>query len=158
MLYQDKNEDVKGAHPEKETKQEQTDRLKGQLKRNADKLREAREKEEYWRSIGQIQEDMMEDQKEWQPIPVQEGEEAWKKNERGWEKSFESALDETLAEVKAMLMEKNTSYGNSLLDPVRAFSKASVADRIGVRLDDKLSRMIKGEGFPGDNDKRDMLG
>jgi len=80
MLYQDENEDVKGAHSEKETKQEQTDRLKGQLKRNADKLREAKAQDAYWKRVGEIQEDMMEEQKEWQPIPVQEGEEDWKSN------------------------------------------------------------------------------
>lgn len=44
-------------------------------------------------------------------------------------------------EIKEMLLEKNRKYGDSALNPVRLFSKASATEQILVRLDDKLSRL-----------------
>ena len=46
--------------------------------------------------------------------------------------------------LKEMLLEKNKAYGNSAMDPVRIFSKASKREQILVRLDDKLSRLARG--------------
>lgn len=43
-----------------------------------------------------------------------------------------------------MLISKNRAYGNSVLDPVRVFSKAGAKEQILVRLDDKLSRLSRG--------------
>lgn len=54
------------------------------------------------------------------------------------------AIAEECDAVKAMLLEKNANYGNSALDPVRIFSKASAVEQILVRLDDKLSRLKRG--------------
>lgn len=45
----------------------------------------------------------------------------------------------------AMLIEKNIANGNSALDPVRCFSKADTIEQINVRMDDKLSRLMRGE-------------
>jgi len=56
------------------------------------------------------------------------------------------------------LQAKNRSYGNSVAEPVRVFSKASPAEQMAVRMDDKLSRMLKGKEYPGDNDKYDLMG
>ena len=47
--------------------------------------------------------------------------------------------------VEKMLLEKNRNYGNSALDPVRIFSKASTIEQIRVRIDDKLSRLYRGK-------------
>ena len=43
--------------------------------------------------------------------------------------------------VKALLLAKNRKYGNSALEPVRIFSRATPVEQILVRLDDKLSRL-----------------
>jgi hypothetical protein len=43
--------------------------------------------------------------------------------------------------IKAMLLAKNRRYGNSALEPVRIFSRATPVEQILVRLDDKLSRL-----------------
>lgn len=43
--------------------------------------------------------------------------------------------------VVKTLIEKNQSYGNSALDPVRVFSKSNATEQIKVRIDDKLSRI-----------------
>ena len=47
----------------------------------------------------------------------------------------------TCDEIKGVLLEKNRKYGDSALNPVRIFSKASASEQILVRLDDKLSRL-----------------
>ena len=43
-------------------------------------------------------------------------------------------------QVANMLVRKNASYGNSALDPVRIFSRASPIEQLRVRIDDKLDR------------------
>jgi hypothetical protein len=60
--------------------------------------------------------------------------------------------------IKDMLIEKNKSYGDSALDPIRIFSKASSDEQIKIRIDDKLSRISRGSEFYGDNDLDDLIG
>jgi hypothetical protein len=60
--------------------------------------------------------------------------------------------------LKEFLIDKNNSYGNSALDPVRIFSKCDNVEQLMVRIDDKLSRFARGSEFPGDNDIDDLLG
>ena len=61
-------------------------------------------------------------------------------------------------DTAVFLCQKNGSYGDSALDPIRIFSKADSIEQIKVRIDDKLSRLTKGTGHPGDNDTLDLLG
>jgi hypothetical protein len=60
--------------------------------------------------------------------------------------------------VKALLLEKNTRYGNSALDPVRIFSKSEPVEQIRVRIDDKLSRIARGTGKETEDVEQDLLG
>jgi len=60
--------------------------------------------------------------------------------------------------IAHMLIEKNIAYGDSALDPVRVFSRATPIEQLHVRIDDKLSRMMKGTDYPGDNDIDDLIG
>jgi len=60
--------------------------------------------------------------------------------------------------IAQMLIEKNISYGDSALDPVRIFSKANPIEQLHVRIDDKLSRLMKGTEMVGDNDIDDLIG
>jgi hypothetical protein len=64
----------------------------------------------------------------------------------------------TCHEIAHMLIDKNISYGNSALDPVRIFSKADPREQLHVRIDDKLNRLMKGTEYPGDNDIDDLIG
>lgn len=64
----------------------------------------------------------------------------------------------TCHEIAHMLIKKNIAYGNSALDPVRIFSKAGPREQLHVRIDDKLSRLMKGTDYPGDNDIDDLIG
>lgn len=60
-------------------------------------------------------------------------------------------------QIRNMLLGKNQAYGNSALDPVRVFSKASPVEQILVRLDDKLSRISRGEDL-GEDTIQDLIG
>lgn len=61
-------------------------------------------------------------------------------------------------EVAHMLIRKNIAYGDSALNPVRIFSRADAREQLHVRIDDKLSRMMRGTDYPGDNDIDDLIG
>ena len=61
-------------------------------------------------------------------------------------------------ELCAMLIGKNQSYGNSAAEPVRIFSRSGPLEQIMVRIDDKLSRLMRGSSYPGDNDIDDLTG
>lgn len=61
-------------------------------------------------------------------------------------------------EVSDMLIKKNRSYGNSVADPVRIFSKMNPIDQINVRIDDKLSRLMHGKEYAGDDTEFDLVG
>lgn len=61
-------------------------------------------------------------------------------------------------DIKNMLIEKNKSYGDSAVDPIRIFSKTDNLEQIKVRIDDKLSRISRGSEYYGDNDLDDLIG
>jgi len=71
--------------------------------------------------------------------------------------TFAARLDRELDAVREMLLEKNAAYGNSALDPVRVFSDASPSEQIKVRLDDKISRIVRGKAA-GEDVETDLLG
>lgn len=64
----------------------------------------------------------------------------------------------TCDDVKAMLIRKNKLYGNSALEPVRIFSKASAYEQILVRLDDKLSRLRAQQSDEDEDVISDLIG
>lgn len=71
---------------------------------------------------------------------------------------FAESLRNVMVDIENLLLEKNAAYGNSALDPVRIFSKASAKEQLLVRIDDKLSRLIKGSDFQGEDTAADLLG
>lgn len=70
----------------------------------------------------------------------------------------EESIAKICDEIKQLLVEKNRSYGNSALDPVRIFSHSDSQEQINVRIDDKLSRFARGKEYQGDNDIDDLIG
>ena len=48
-------------------------------------------------------------------------------------------------EVENVLLAKNAVYGNSALDPLRVFSQADAVEQLKVRIDDKISRLVRGD-------------
>lgn len=69
-----------------------------------------------------------------------------------------AAIWSTCHEIAQMLIDKNIAYGDSALDPVRIFSKVDPVEQLRVRIDDKLSRLMKGTEYVGDNDIDDLIG
>ena len=61
-------------------------------------------------------------------------------------------------EIMEMLIEKNKSYGDSALSPVRIFAKSDNIEQIKIRIDDKINRVKNNQGFAGDNDIDDLIG
>lgn len=64
----------------------------------------------------------------------------------------------TCDRIKAMLLEKNRRYGNSALDPLRAFSRADPVEQLKVRIDDKLSRIARGATDDDEDTVLDLVG
>lgn len=73
------------------------------------------------------------------------------------ERPFDIDVHAVLDEVGAMLVAKNQAYGNSALDPVRVFSKASANEQLKVRIDDKISRLQRGSDA-GEDTILDLIG
>ena len=71
---------------------------------------------------------------------------------------FAIQVAEVLCEVQAILVEKNVAYGNSALEPVRVFSRASAEEQLLVRIDDKLSRVMRGHEMVGEDTITDLIG
>lgn len=71
--------------------------------------------------------------------------------------SVESLIREECAAIADLLATKNRAYGNSALAPLRIFSRASAAEQLLVRIDDKLSRLARGSDA-GEDVALDLLG
>lgn len=73
--------------------------------------------------------------------------------------SFPFAVERVLDRIQKVLIQKNRAYGNSALDPVRVFSRATTDEQLLVRIDDKLSRIAKGRDDLDDEDViEDLIG
>ncbi len=57
---------------------------------------------------------------------------------------FTNDLNDVLKEVRTLLIQKNKSYNDSALSPIKLLSKASVRERLFIRIDDKLNRLVSG--------------
>ncbi len=71
--------------------------------------------------------------------------------------AFIAEVQSVLNKLSDMLIQKNDAYGDSALNPVRIFSKAATSEQILVRMDDKLSRLARGQAA-GEDVIQDLLG
>lgn len=78
--------------------------------------------------------------------------------ERTGPRPFEDLLIEELERIQAMLLAKNRQYGNSALEPVRCFSRVDPIEQLKVRIDDKISRMMRGGGLDTEDTVKDLIG
>jgi len=60
--------------------------------------------------------------------------------------------------LKSLLLEKNKAYGNSAIDPIRIFSQADPEEQLKVRIDDKLSRIMRGSEYQTEDTVQDLVG
>ena len=63
-------------------------------------------------------------------------------------------------DIRDLLLRKNQAYGNSALEPIRVFSKASSCEQILVRIDDKLNRIKQGANILTEDEDvlQDLIG
>jgi len=71
---------------------------------------------------------------------------------------FINKLDFEITFIRDLLITKNEKYGNSALEPLRVFSKASNVEQILVRLDDKLSRIRSASSLEDEDVILDLIG
>lgn len=72
---------------------------------------------------------------------------------------LEDEIRAVCEEMAEMLLRKNRSYGNAVAEPVKIFAKrVDTLAQIDVRIDDKLSRLMKGSEYPGDDTVHDLVG
>lgn len=74
------------------------------------------------------------------------------------QEQFEKSVRSICNEVADMLVEKNKSYGNSALEPINCFYKGDSETAIKVRIDDKLSRIMRGKEYKQEDTIMDLLG
>lgn len=72
--------------------------------------------------------------------------------------SFEQSVRRHTDKIADLLIAKNKAYGDSALNPVRIFSKASRIEQLNVRIDDKISRIQRGTDFGDEDTVRDLIG
>lgn len=70
---------------------------------------------------------------------------------------FEQKVRKILNDIAELLILKNKSYGDSAMSPLRIFSKADRTEQIKVRIDDKLSRIARGNEI-GEDTIQDLIG
>lgn len=70
----------------------------------------------------------------------------------------EKAILDECNRVADLLIKKNRAYGNSALEPVRIFSSSDAVEQLKVRIDDKLSRFVRGNDTFKENDLDDLMG
>ena len=66
-------------------------------------------------------------------------------------------IDLECQNLAEMLKAKNRQYGNSFADPVRIFSRVSPEEGLRIRIDDKLSRIARGQDA-GEDTILDLIG
>ena len=66
-------------------------------------------------------------------------------------------IDLECQNLAEMLKAKNRQYGNSFVDPVRIFSRVSPEEGLRIRIDDKLSRIARGDAA-GEDTILDLIG
>ena len=71
--------------------------------------------------------------------------------------TIQELIDVECQNLAEMLKAKNRQYGNSFADPVRIFSKASPEEALLIRIDDKLSRIARGNDA-GEDTVLDLIG
>jgi hypothetical protein len=73
--------------------------------------------------------------------------------------TFKDQVNKVLSDISEMLIEKNSKYGNSAIEPLGVFSHLSPEEGLKVRIDDKLKRIKNGSLEKDDEDViNDLIG
>ena len=72
--------------------------------------------------------------------------------------NFEETVRSVCNDMADFLIKKNKCYGNSALDPVHCFYKGDTKQAILVRIDDKISRLMRGKEYGQEDTIKDLHG
>jgi hypothetical protein len=67
-------------------------------------------------------------------------------------------IDKVCKQIAAFLKQKNISYSGSAFKTSGIFSDMNAIDKIHVRIDDKITRLLSGNEYRKDDTKKDLLG
>jgi hypothetical protein len=69
-------------------------------------------------------------------------------------------IKNTMNELRDFLIQKNEQYGDSVMQPIRIFSKVDTDAGLRIRIDDKLNRLMQGnDSMESDEDVvKDLIG
>jgi hypothetical protein len=82
----------------------------------------------------------------------------WRAEDEENPRETQSYIREVCDEIRDFLIEKNEQYGDSAINPVRIFSRANPDEQLLIRIDDKLSRLARGDDrLESDEDVLDDL-
>jgi hypothetical protein len=70
----------------------------------------------------------------------------------------QKAISAECERIENLLLDKNRKYGNSAVEPVRIFSKASAEEQIKVRMDDKIKRLMSDQIDDDEDPIFDLVG
>lgn len=93
---------------------------------------------------------------------IQDGDNGCKEAERAIRQICEElktspAIAQALDDMADFLVAQNTRYANSVFEPIRMFTSASVETLIRVRMNDKVARIMRGQ-LAGEDAFKDLLG
>ena len=73
---------------------------------------------------------------------------------------FAQSIDEELAIIREVLVQKNHDYGNSALDPVGIFADTDPVQQLAVQIDHKLARIrsTKAGAIIQEDTLKDLIG
>src|SRR5688572_6057237 len=63
-----------------------------------------------------------------------------------------------LRDIADMLEQKGKAYGNSVGQPIRVFSQLDSEQGLRVRIDDKISRLVRGKPDDNEDTIKDLIG
>jgi hypothetical protein len=61
-------------------------------------------------------------------------------------------------ELKTLLLEKNAGYGNSAFTALDLIDTLNPSTRLGVRIEDKIRRLMKGREYNAEDTVQDLTG
>ena len=74
------------------------------------------------------------------------------------ESDFEDEVWQVLIPLGKLIISKNKQYGDAALNPRNVFSKLAPGEGIKLRMDDKLSRIERGDGTGDEDAHGDLMG
>jgi hypothetical protein len=74
------------------------------------------------------------------------------------QRDTDRAIRHVCKEFGEFLVEKNHKYGNSAFEPMTVFSQASAEEKLRIRQEDKLKKIVTGSNLKDEDAEQDFVG